>query len=208
MVNYRHYFVFIRNNYGETMARRTTGVKKKKQKTWYSILSPKEFGEKEIATTLALDSKNIIGRKVTLPLSDITGDFKHFHTMITLKINDIKDLKAYTEYNGQNLISDKIARMVNRWKSRIDAVSDIETKDDHKLRIKTIIITRRRINTSIKSEIRKAILSETGKYCEGHDMGTIVSDIFSNKLQKALFHGAKNIYPLQSVEIRKTEVLK
>ncbi|NOQ55598.1 MAG: 30S ribosomal protein S3ae [Nanohaloarchaea archaeon] len=190
------------------MARRTTGVKKKKQKTWYSIVSPKQFGEKEIAKTLALDSKNIIGRKVSLPLSDITGDFKHFHTMITLKINEVKDLKAYTEYNGQNLISDKIARMVNRWKSRIDAVSDISTKDDHKLRIKVIVITRRRVNTTIKSEIRKAVFAETEKYCKGHDMETIVSDIFSNKLQKALFHGAKNIYPLQSVEIRKTEVLK
>ncbi|MBW6461736.1 MAG: hypothetical protein K0B07_01700 [DPANN group archaeon] len=190
------------------MARKTTGVKKKKQKTWYSIVSPKQFGEKEVATTLAIDSKNIIGRKVNLPLSDITGDFKHFHTTVTLKINDVKDLKAHTEYNGQSLISDKIARMVNRWKSRIDAVSDIDTKDEHKLRIKTIIITRKRVNTSIKSEIRKAVLIETGKYCEGHDMETIVSDIFANKLQKALFHATKNIYPLQSIEIRKTEVLK
>lgn len=190
------------------MARKTTGVKKKKQKSWYSIVAPKVFGEKVLSETPSVDSKNIVGRKINVTLSDLTGDFKHFHTIVTLKIKEVKDLKAYTEYNGQSLISDKIARMVSRWKSRIDAVEDIDTKDNHKLRIKSIVITRKRVNTTIKSDIRKKVFEETRNYCKEKDLESIVNDIFSNKMQRHIFQSAKNIYPLQSVEIRKTEVLK
>jgi len=190
------------------MARKTTGVKKKKQKSWYTIVAPKVFGEKTLSETPSVDSKNVIGRKVNVTLSDLTGDFKHFHTVVTLKINEVKDLKAYTEYNGQTLISDKIARMVSRWKSRIDAVEDVDTKDGHKLRLKNMVITRKRVNTTIKSEIRKKVFEETRNYCKGKDLESIINDIFSNKMQRHIFQSAKNIYPLQSVEIRKTEVLK
>ncbi|MCK5234943.1 MAG: 30S ribosomal protein S3ae, partial [Candidatus Aenigmarchaeota archaeon] len=49
---------------------------------------------------------------------------------------------------------------------------------------------------------------ETRNYCKGKDLESIVNDIFSNKMQRQIFQSAKSIYPLQSVEIRKTEVLK
>lgn len=190
------------------MVRKTTGVKKKKQKSWYTIVSPKVFGEKTLSETPSVDSKNIVGRKINVTLSDLTGDFKHFHTIVTLKVKEVKDLKAYTEYNGQSLISDKIARMVSRWRSRIDAVEDIDTKDDHKIRLKSIVITRKRVNTTVKSDIRKKVFEEARNYCKGKDLESIVSDIFSNKMQRHIFQSTKSIYPLQSVEIRKTEVLK
>ena len=190
------------------MARAVTGVKKKKQKTWYPVMLPKIFGGTQIAETLSLDSKNIVGRKINTVLSDVTGDIKHFHTTVTLRIKDVTEGKAYTEYNGQNLISDKIARMVNRWRSRIDSVDDISTKDGHKLRIKTIVITRQRVNTTTKADIRKIVSSETVKYCTDKSLESIVNDIFSGKLQKHVFLSAKKVYPLKSVEVRKTEILK
>ncbi len=181
---------------------------KKKQKTWYSILSPESMGAKKITDTLSTDVKNLVGRTINVTLSDITGDFKHFHTTVKLKVKNVEDKKAITEYHGQSLITDKIARMVSRWKSRIDSIDDVKTKDGHVLRIKSLTISRRRVNTSVKSDLRNAVSKEITEYCKDKKLEEIVTDIFDNNLQKQVFHNVKGIYPLQGVEIRMTEVLK
>ncbi|EQD40192.1 30S ribosomal protein S3Ae, partial [mine drainage metagenome] len=52
------------------------GKDKWREKTWYSILTPAYLGEKEISTSPGIGPESMVGRKIEMPVSDLTGNFK------------------------------------------------------------------------------------------------------------------------------------
>jgi len=178
------------------------------KKKWYPVKVPKMFGDKIVAETPALKEKHLIGRIIEIPLNELTGSFKHFKTKVFLRVTEIKDGAVQTEYYGQEQASDVISRLVRKWSSRIDLVEDIKTKDKVMLRIKVLTITRRRVNTSVKSAIRAKIREEVIKEVQKKTLEELITDINNNTTQKTISKNISSIYPIKSVEIRKIEILK
>ncbi len=187
--------------------KKTKGISKgKKKKVWYSLVSPKMFGEKVIFEVAANDKSRLNNRIVEVSLSELTGNFKHYHTNVKLRITGFDENKAKTEYIGQRLLDDKIARFINRWRSRIDSLDVIETTDGKKIRIKSIMVTGRRVKTTVKDMIRMSASEKIKKYFEGKTLEQIVNDIISGKVQRVISGECGKIYPLRFAEVRKTEV--
>lgn len=179
-------------------ARKDTWSKKK----WYPIMSPEFLGGKEIAETLALKEKDVIGRSIVLPLSELSGNFRDFKVKVSLRVNNVKGNEAHTEYMGQELLRDQILRVIRRWSSRVDSIDDVVLKDSAKFRVKTLTVTTRRINTSVKDEIRRTVSKGIKEYAGARTTEQVVNDVNSSKLQKTILNSVKKIYPIRTVEVR------
>ena len=189
----------------ETTTDRRAGKVKKdtwSKKKWYTIMSPEFLGGKEIADTLALKEKDVIGRSIVLPLSELTGNFRDFKVKVSLRVKSVKGNEAHTEYVGQELLRDQILRVIRRWSSRIDSVDDITLKDSAKFRIKSLTVSARRINTSTKDEIRHAVSRGIKEYVSARTTDQVVGDINCSKLQKTIVANVRKIYPIRTIEVR------
>jgi small subunit ribosomal protein S3Ae len=169
-------------------------------------MAPRVFGGKQVGQAVASKITELEGRTLEVPLSDLTGNFKHFATKVNLKVAGKVEGGLSTEYIGQELMRDQVSRNVRRWSSRIDGIQDITLKDGKGLRVKSLIITARRVNTAIKRELRAETFKGLQEHLSTMTLDEVVEDINSNKIQGILEGKLKKIYPVKSVNIRKTEV--
>jgi len=172
------------------------------KKKWYAVMAPDFLGGKQIADTLALKENVLIGRVIVLPLSEFTGNFRDFKIKVKLRIKDVKGSEARTEYVGQEMLRDQILRTIRRWSSRVDSVDDIKLKDDSRFRIKSLTVTRRRVNSSVKCDIRHAVSAGIKAYMSARATDQMVEDVNSSKMQKIISNNVKKIYPVRTVEVR------
>lgn len=177
------------------------------KKTWYDITAPKMFGEMPIGETMAFDSKNIIGRKISVNLSDLGKEYSKFFMKMVFKVDSVDKTKASTVFVGHDITAERIYRMVQRRARRVDCVADFKTADDVKIRIKIILILTKRVGTSIKNVVRTKMKEAAEKFVNGVTLEALVKAIISDQFQKAVREDCKKIYPVGAVEIRKSEVL-
>ncbi len=181
-------------------------VVSKKTKKWFAITAPDVFDKKEIGHTLALDGSRIIGRMITLPMTNVTGNFADFDTSGIFRIIRAGADSAETEYAGQQLMEDKISRLIQKWSSRIDTITDITSTDNRKIRIKLITITSERVKVSLKRSIRANVDETVKDILKDKNFDAIVKDFIDKKFTNTLKSRAAKLYPLKSVELRKVEV--
>lgn len=182
-------------------------VKKAKAKEWLKVLAPPVFGSIEIAETPCDDPQKVIGRRLIVSAIDVLNDYNKYYLKISFKIKEVKEGKAITEFDGFECTRDYIARMVVRRVRRIDSIVDGVTKDNRKLRVKMIAVTRRGIKKVAEKEMRrkmKEIILETLSSSSFDDaVKKLVSDDFKEEIKKQLH----KIYPVRYFEFRKVEVL-
>lgn len=178
------------------------------KKKWFKVMMPEIFGQdKELVETPAFKDEQLIDRIVELPMTDLTKSFKHYKYKVFLKIVDVKGDKALTKFWGHELLRDVISRMVRKRTSRVDLIEDVETKDGVKLRVKLLIITKRRVQTTLKSKIRKEMKDYLEEQIAKQTLKEFVDSILAESFQRGLGERVKNIYPAAYIDVRKTEVL-
>lgn len=177
------------------------------KKTWFKVYAPEMFNKQDvIAETPALKSSYVIGRVVELPLTEVTGSFKHYKYKVFLKIIDVKGDKAYTQLDGIELLRDFVARMVRKRTSRVDLIEDITSKDGIKARYKLILITKRRVKTSTKKDMRKTMKSVLEEFVTSNYFKDIVHAFLNESIHRRMIERANKIYPVEYFDLRKLEV--
>ena len=181
--------------------------KKAKVKETYTIISPKVFGEKEIGVTFASEPKQLIGREVILSALELTENMNKYYLKILFKINRVEGNKAFTEFHGTECLQDYISRMVVRKVRRIDTIQDLFTKDNVKLRVKSICVFSRKAKSSIEAKISKKIKEVIKQEVESKNLDDFVKSLISDEIKTKVLKEARKIYPIKNFEIRKVEVL-
>ncbi|VVB61611.1 30S ribosomal protein S3Ae [uncultured archaeon] len=189
----------------DTSAKPKAGKDTWSKKSWYAVSMPDVFGSDVIAEVPSLKESALIGRIINVSLSELTKNYKHMHTTVKLKITGLDGKKAKTEYAGQELLKDSLARLIRRWSSRVDSIQDIQLKDK-KMRLKMVIITAKKANTSIRETLRALTIKTAGEMLGNKTRDEAVMDINTEKLQRAIHESASKIFPVRSVEVRKVEV--
>ncbi|MCK5299849.1 MAG: hypothetical protein KAJ54_01755 [Candidatus Aenigmarchaeota archaeon] len=182
-------------------------VVSKKAKKWFTITAPKMFDNKEIGHTRGIDDTKITGRKFTLPMNQLTGSFSDYDSSVTLKIINVMDGCAHSEYAGQALMEDKISRLVNKWSSRIDTITDISSTDNRTVRVKLVTITAERVKVNVKKEIRSNVEGTVVELLKKMSFDSVVKEILDKKFSRTIKTRASKVYPIRSVDIRMVEVL-
>ncbi len=178
------------------------------KKQWYEIVAPKVFEEKSIGETLAAEPKQLIGRKIETSLLELSKDYSKFYIKLQFQIDNIDGSRAFTKFVGHDIMRERIYRMVQRRVRRVDVVMDVRTKDNVLIRVKTVFVLLRRVNTSIKAATRVKAKEVIEKTLSESSLDDFVKLIVSGELAANIRKECNRISPVGNVEIRKSEVMR
>jgi len=179
-----------------------------KAKEWYNVHAPKMFNEIVIGETPAADPELLVGRTAEVTVQDLTGDFSKMHIKLKFKITGSDGHEAKTAFIGHDLTSDYVRRLTRRKKTKTDHVVDVVTFDHFLLRVKTMSIAERRIQSSQEEGMRNIIAITLNQMAEKMTLSDMVKAVISGDLAKDLAKACRIVIPIKRLEIRKTEVLR
>ncbi len=181
-------------------------AKKVKGKEWYNILAPKMFNGKVIGEALISDPKEAIKRSMVVNYTSLNGHPSKYYIKIKLKADKVEDGKIMMKYVGHECQRDYISQMIRKRTMRVDNRIDVETKDKKNVIIKTVGITLRKTNTSIKSKLGKDISEIMRKKVEKMRFDDVIKSILNDSLQKSTRKEVSKVYPLTRFEVRKVSI--
>ena len=100
-----------------------------------------------------------------------------------------------------------IRRLIRKSASYIEDSFLVDCKNG-KIRVKTFMITRKRVPRTIRNSIRKKAREIIADFCKDKDYEDFFKAVLSNSIQKEISTIAKKIYPLAVCEVKEVKVEK
>jgi len=180
-----------------------------KSKRWYTIRAPRTpWSFRVIGETLAEDPSQLIGRNYEIIQNELDGDFSKMHVKVVFKVTDVLGNDAITEFVGHELLKDHVRRQVRRDRGKIDDTIDVVTEDGYYVRFKPLMISRARVKSSQKQQMRaiaRDIILTTGATSTWFKLQTATLDgTLENKIKEAV----SKIQPVRTVVIRRTQLIQ
>ena len=180
-----------------------------KAKRWYTIRAPRTpWSFRVIGETLAEEPSQLIGRNYEVIQNELDGDFSKMHVKVVFKVTDVLGNDAITEFVGHELLKDHVRRQVRRDRGKIDDTIDVVTEDGFYVRFKPLMISRARIKSSQKQQMRtiaRDIILTTGATSTWFKLQAATLDgTLENKIKEAV----SKIQPVRTVVIRRTQLIQ
>ncbi|MCK4429151.1 MAG: hypothetical protein KAU95_02155 [Candidatus Aenigmarchaeota archaeon] len=179
---------------------------KGKVKKEFNILLPKLFGERVVSKTMADKPDKIMGRKFSVYARDVSPETQKYYYKFSFKVTKIEDDKAMCSFVGHEVSRSFISRCVKTDSTRIDGYVICKTKDDVELILKPFIVTPRKVKSSVATDIRIKLEDSLKTHVSKNNLDAIVKGILSDDLQRKLKKTISLVYPINLIEIRKTEI--
>ena len=144
----------------------------------------------------SMSLENLNGKTINLDLTRILKG-KSLEASFLINVSD----KAVAVPKKISLMPFYIRRMFRKGISYVESSLVYETKD-RKVRIKTFMITRKKVHRSVRKAIREKAVKELADFCKDKTLGEIFSAVVAGAMQKDLSLKLKKIYPLSLCEIR------
>ena len=180
-----------------------------KAKRWYTIRAPRTpWSFRVIGETLSEEPSQLIGRNYEVIQNELDGDFSKMHVKVVFKVIDVLGNDAITEFVGHELLKDHVRRQVRRDRGKIDDTIDVVTEDGFYVRFKPLMISRARIKSSQKQQMRtiaRDIILTTGATSTWFKLQAATLDgTLENKIKEAV----SKIQPVRTVVIRRTQLIQ
>jgi small subunit ribosomal protein S3Ae len=180
-----------------------------KSKRWYTIRAPRDpWKFQKIGETIGETDEHINGRVYELTQQEFNGDFTKMHVILRFRVTECVGQDALTTFIGHHHQTDHVRRQVRRYRGKVDDVVDVVTTDGYLLRIKPLIITQKRIQTSVKSDIRTKARDVIMTSAAKMTYPQLQSAMLGGELEKAIEDAVKSIYPVRTCVIRKSQLLQ
>ncbi len=177
-------------------------ILKKKKKKWVTIYASSVFNNINIGETLVVEQNEALGKTLEVNLADLTNDIKKQNILLTFAANKIQDQKVVCHIIGYELSPSYVKRVIKRARSKIEDSFLCFTKDEVKVRLKPVILTRSKAKGSILTLLRHKSRDYFVNNVKKQSYDEILSDIMSHNLQKGLKEELKKIYPVSLTELR------
>jgi len=137
---------------------------------------------------------------------DLTRILRGKNILLYAKVK-VSDDKAIATPNKLKVLPSFLKRMVRKGTDYIEDSFSTKCKDSE-IKIKTLLVTRRKVSRAVKNALREKTKKELIDYLKNKNTEQIFDEILKNQLQKELSLKLKKIYPLSLCEIRWLEVLE
>tara|TARA_B110000444_G_C18852118_1_gene606788 strand:+ start:38604 stop:39569 length:966 start_codon:yes stop_codon:yes gene_type:complete len=180
-----------------------------KTKRWYTIRAPRHpWDFKRIGETIGESDEHIIGRVYEMTQQEFSGDFSKMHVILRFRVTECVGQDALTTFIGHYHQTDHIRRQIRRYRGKVDDVVDIVTTDGYLVRMKPLIITQQRVQTSVKQDMRTKTREIIIAFAAKNTYSSVQNAILDGSLEEEIQKGVKPIYPVRSVAIRKSQLLQ
>ena len=180
-----------------------------KSKRWYTIRAPRDpWKFQNIGETIGESDEHVMGRVYEMTQQEFSGDFTKMHVILRFRVTDCVGQDALTTFIGHHHQTDHVRRQVRRYRGKVDDVVDVVTTDGYLIRIKPLIITQKRVQTSVKSDIRNKARDIITTSAAKMTYSQIQSAMLGGDLEKAIETAVKSIYPVRTCVIRKSQLLQ
>ena len=180
-----------------------------KNKRWFTIRAPRHpWNFKRIGETLGETDEQIIGRVYEMTQQEFSGDFTKMHVILRFKVTETVGQDALTTFVGHSHQSDHTRRQIRRYRGKIDDVVDVVTTDGYLIRMKPLIITERRCQTSVKQAIRSKTAELIRGFASKSNYSKVQESMLNGDLETEIRNAIKPIYPCKNVVIRKSQLLQ
>ncbi len=180
---------------------------KKKKKRWLTVLASRDFNNQYLAEVYVNEPEEALGRRLSINLMALTKDPKKQLFNVEFKINEIKDNNAITELMNYRIQAAQLKRVLKKGRNKMEDSFVYPIKENQKIVIKPILLTKSLVYKTILQEIRRATRKFLLEYANKNTFPQIMRDIISGKLQKDLRENAKKIYPVINVIIKDAHIL-
>ena len=180
-----------------------------KAKRWFSIRAPRHpWNYQMIGETLGETEDHIKGRIYEMTQQEFDGDFTKMHVKLRFRVTDVVGGDALTQFVGHEHQSDSVRRQIRRHRGKIVDVVDVITNDGYLVRMKPMLVTEKRIASSLKSDIRVKVAEIIRQHAAGSTYADLQKAVLGAKLEDAIRVGVKSMYPVRSCFIRKSQLLQ
>ena len=180
-----------------------------KLKRWYTIRAPRHpWDFKRIGETLGESVEHIIGRVYEMTQQEFDGNFSKMHVVMRFRVTECVGQDALTTFIGHHHQTDHTRRQIRRYRGKVDDVIDVVTTDGYLVRMKPLIITQQRVQTSVKQDMRTRTRDIIIAFCAKNTYSDVQRALLDGKLEEEIEKGVKSIYPVRSVAIRKSQLLQ
>ena len=180
-----------------------------KLKRWYTIRAPRHpWDFKRIGETLGESDEHIMGRVYEMTQQEFDGNFSKMHVVMRFRVTECVGQDALTTFIGHHHQTDHTRRQIRRYRGKVDDVVDVVTTDGYLVRMKPLIITQQRVQTSVKQDMRTRTRDIIIAFCAKNTYSDVQRALLDGKLEEEIEKGVKSIYPVRSVAIRKSQLLQ
>ena len=180
-----------------------------KMKRWYAIRAPRHpWNFKRIGETLGESDEHIVGRVYEMTQQQFDGNFSKMHVVMRFRVTECVGQDALTVFIGHHHQTDHIRRQIRRYRGKVDDVVDVVTTDGYLVRMKPLIITQQRVQTSVKKDMRGRAREIILAFAAKNTYADVQMALLDGKLEESIEKGVKSIYPVRSVAIRKSQLLQ
>jgi small subunit ribosomal protein S3Ae len=180
-----------------------------KTKRWYTIRAPRSPWEfKKIGETIGESDEHIMGRVYEMTQQEFSGDFTKMHVILRFRVTECVGQDALTTFIGHHHQTDHIRRQIRCYRGKVDDVVDVVSTDGYLVRLKPLIITQKRVQTSIKQAMRAKARELIIAFASKATYSKIQTQILDGTMEEEIRKAVKPIYPVKSVAIRKSQLLQ
>ena len=180
-----------------------------KNKRWFTIRAPRHpWNFKKIGETIGETDEHIMGRVYEMTQQEFSGDFTKMHVLLRFRVTDVVGQDALTTFVGHAHQSDHTRRQIRRYRGKIDDVVDVVTTDGFLVRLKPLMITERRCQTSVKQAMRSKSAEIIRSAAAKSTYSKLQEAMLGGDLETEIRNAVKAIYPCRNVVIRKSQLLQ
>ena len=180
-----------------------------KMKRWYTIRAPRHpWDFRQIGETIGESDEHIMGRIYEMTLQEFNGDFTKMHIILRFRVTEVVGRDALTTFIGHHHQTDHTRRQIRRYRGKVDDVVDVVSTDGYLVRLKPLIITQKRVQTSVKQAMRAKAAEVIRAFASKNTFSKIQESILGGELEVEILNAVKPIYPVKSVAIHKSQLLQ
>ena len=180
-----------------------------KTKRWFTIRAPRyPWDFKRIGETLGEEEQHIVGRTYEITQQEFDGDFTKMHVKVRFRVIECVGQDALTEFIGHSHQSDHVRRQIRRYRGKVDDVVDVVTQDGFLIRLKPLMITERRVKSSVKSAMRLAVRDVILTQSARKTFAQLQKSLLGTEMEDEVSKAVRKVYPVRSAVIQKSQLLQ
>ena len=163
----------------------------------------------ELAYIPITDEESAKGRVIETTLHDILkGDPTQYNIKLYFQIDRVEGDIAYTIFKRYEYSKEYLKSLVRRGSSKVNFITDAETKDGYVFRINVIALTHQQLNSSRKHALRLAARDIINRDVPEMDIHQFVQKTCFGDIHASILAEGKKLIRLRHVGLEKVKLVR